>query len=198
MQLAPTSALAGCPPSGCFPRPAASWTSRCAPRRSGSSVGMAWLCDAAGPPRPLLSGLRQRRRQGVGAGRRPRGVHARRSSGAPGRTEGGRAGSTHLRVPLVQRVVLFLHLRLPLLQPGNWKTQATRLSRSQPAPAPGWPPGAEGCRTHTQRPEPGGGRIRGDCPEDTSRRAPRGPVGETRTGLSQRAAPRCGRNPRAC
>lgn len=50
MQLAPTSALAGCPPSGCFPRPAASWTSRCAPRRSGSSVGMARLCDAAARP----------------------------------------------------------------------------------------------------------------------------------------------------
>ena len=33
----PTSARAGCPPSGCCPRPAASWTSRCAPRRSGSS-----------------------------------------------------------------------------------------------------------------------------------------------------------------
>lgn len=93
MQLAPTSALAGCPPSGCFPRPAASWTSQCAPRRSGSSMGTTHLCDAACPPRPLLSGLRQRRRQSVGTGRRPCGVHSPLVwQGRRKKTEGGWAG----------------------------------------------------------------------------------------------------------
>lgn len=93
MKLAPTSALAGCPPSGCFPRPAASWTSRCAPRRSGSSMGTTHLCDAACPPQPLFSGLRQRRRQSVGTGRRSRGGHSSPVwQGPREKTEGGRAG----------------------------------------------------------------------------------------------------------
>ena len=75
------------------------------------------------------------------------GSTARRfSRGAPGRQKAARPGSTHLRVPLVQCVVLLLHLRFPLLQPGNWKTQATRLSRSQPAP--GWPAGGRGLQTN--------------------------------------------------
>lgn len=71
--------------------------------------------------------------------------------GALGRQKVARPGSTHLCVPLVQRIVLLLHLRLPLLQPGNWKTQATRLSRSQPAP--GWPAGGRGLQTNP-RPAP--------------------------------------------
>ena len=63
------------------------------PRRSGSSMGTTHLCDAACLPQPLFSGLRQRRRQSVGTGRRSRGGHSSPVwQGPREKTEGGRAG----------------------------------------------------------------------------------------------------------
>lgn len=147
------------------------------------------------PPAPLLlSGLRQRSRQGAGARRQPRGAHGPPvPQGRPGKTEGGQAGhpppcaagaarctpsSSPTPAPLAGKLEDTSH---PPLQ----VTACSRLA----------------CRGQRAADK----RMSGAHPGDTSRwalstldPAARGPAGETRTGLSQQAAPRYGWNPRAC
>ena len=193
MQLAHTSALAGCPPSGCSPRPAASWTSRCAPRRSGSSVGMTGPRERC-PPAPAAA-LRApteeaecRDQASAAWGPRPAG-----SAGAPreDRRRPGRAAPTSVCRWCSALYSFFI---------SDSRSSSRETGRHKPPASPGHSllraglPGAEGCRqTLVRCPLWGHEQVGPEHPRSCSERASGGDLhGPQSAGGSQVQAERLG------
>ena len=150
--------------------------------------------SAARPPRLLLSGLRQRR-QSAGTRRQPHGVHGPPVlQGRPGKTEGGQAGQHP--PPCAAGAVRCTPSSSLTPAPPAGKLEDTSHPPLQVTACSGL-----ACQGQRAADKPMSGAHSGDMSRwalSTLDPALRGPAGETCTGLSQQAAPRYSRNPRAC